>query len=146
MRALGLLLLLCACAAPKLPPAPLSLRDESAPIASQVDAALARLSGDWVVIEGAGVRPGARIAVHDGLMRIDGAPMPIADEGMGRFRLAGQPIWVHWIDADNRTAALGEPGGTRVWIMDRGGASGERLSAAREILTWYGYALDRMLR
>ncbi|NIY99674.1 lipocalin, partial [Salipiger sp. HF18] len=35
-------------------------------------------------------------------------------------------------------------GGARVWIMDRTGRPGERLTAAREILEWYGYDLRRL--
>jgi apolipoprotein D and lipocalin family protein len=60
------------------------------------------------------------------------------------LRLGGAPLWVHWLDFDNRTAALGAPDGSRVWIMDRSGAPAERLSAAREILDWYGYDLSRL--
>lgn len=51
---------------------------------------------------------------------------------------------MHWLDDDNRTAALGDPGGARVWIMDRTGTPRERLAAARSILAWYGYDLGRL--
>ena len=39
---------------------------------------------------------------------------------------------------------LGDPNGTRVWIMDRTGRPGDRLRPAQEILEWYGYDLSRM--
>lgn len=144
MRILALVVLLAGCAAPPLPHAPLPLRNPTAPIASQLDATLARLSGDWVVVQGAGLAPGTRVSLGPATARIGGAALPVSDTGKGRLTLGGQAVWVHWLDADDRTAALGDPGGSRVWIMDRTGAPGERLTAAREILAWYGYDLERL--
>lgn len=147
MRALAIVLLLAACARPaSLPPEPVAVRNPTAPVASQANASLARFAGDWVVVEGVGVRPGARLRIDGNVMTIDGRPQPVTDEGTGRFRLSGQPLWVHWLDGDNRTAALGDPNGGRVWIIDRTGTPGERLSAARHILTWYGYDLAQLAR
>ncbi|EIE52231.1 Lipocalin family protein [Citreicella sp. 357] len=147
MRRLALLVLLAACARPADPlPPSVPVRNPAAPVASQANASLARFAGDWVVVEGAGLRPGARLRIDNGLMTVDGRPQPLSDEGTGRFRLSGDPLWVHWLDADNRTAALGSPNGGRVWIMDRNGAPGERLRAAHEILTWYGYDLSQLER
>ena len=120
------------------------MRNPTAPIASQVDASLARLSGDWVVVQGAGLQPGSRLRFGAGTMLLDGVSLRLADKGQGRLDLAGEAIWVHWLDVDNRTAALGDPDDGRVWIMDRTGRPGERLRAAREILEWYGYDLSRM--
>ncbi|SMX44865.1 hypothetical protein MAA8898_03079 [Maliponia aquimaris] len=139
-----LVALLAGCAAPSLPRAPLPLRNPTAPVASQLDATLARLSGDWVVVQGAGMAPGTALGFGPGSVRIGGAALPASDTGKGRLMLGGQAVWVHWLDADNRTAAMGDPGGGRVWIMDRTGAPGERLTAAREILSWYGYDLARL--
>lgn len=144
-RALAALLLLSACAgAPELPEVTIPLRNPTAPVASQADATAARLSGDWVVVQGAGVAPGTGLRFSDAAMTLDGVAIPLAGRGPGRFDLAGQTVWVHWLDADNRTAAMGDPGGGRVWIMDRSGRPGERLHAAREILRWYGYDLRRL--
>ncbi len=98
------------------------------------------------MVEGAGVRPGAALRIEGGVMTIDGRPHPLSVEGTGRFALSGQPLWVHWLDADDRTAAMGDPSGGRVWIMDRRGAPGERLVAAHEILRWYGYDLAQLAR
>ncbi|MBY6119729.1 lipocalin family protein [Mameliella alba] len=143
MRALCLVLALAGCAA--VPPkTDLPLRNPTAPVASQADAALGRLSGDWRVVQGAGVYPGTRVRFDAGQAVIGGRAMPVTDEGQGRLMLGGAPVWVYWIDADNRTAALGDPDGRRVWIMDRTGTPGERLRAAREILAWYGYDLERL--
>lgn len=145
LAALLALALLGACAA-KAPPAAVAipLRNPTAPVGSQADAGLARLQGDWTVTEGAGMPAGARIEISGSELRIDGVALPLTEEMPGRLRVGQEVLWVHWIDADNRTAAMGEPGGGRVWIMDRRGAPGERRAAAREILDWYGYDLSRM--
>ncbi|MBE9635658.1 lipocalin family protein [Salipiger mangrovisoli] len=137
------LLLACADAAPP-PPAEIPLRNPTAPVGSQADAGLARLLGGWTVTEAAGMTPGAHIEIAAGEMRIDGVALPLREETPGRLRVGDEPLWVHWIDADNRTAVIGAPGGGRVWIMDRRGAPGERRTAAREILAWYGYDLARL--
>ena len=148
MRAVLLCLALAGCAAgtaaPVLPPVTISLRNPTAPVASQADAGSSRLSGDWVVVEGAGIAPGARLRFEPSRVTVGGVSLPLADLGLGRLTLGGEAIWVHWIDADNRTAALGDPEGRRVWIMDRSGRPGERLAAARSILEWYGYDLARL--
>ncbi|WP_425102143.1 lipocalin [Tropicibacter sp. S64] len=120
------------------------VRNPTAQVASQADVTLDRLSGDWVVVEGYGIAPGARIRIADGLFVLDGRPMPMVVERAGRLMVQGRPVWVHWLDVDNRTAALGDPNGSQVWIMDRTGKPGERRQAARDILAWYGYDLGRM--
>ncbi|MGP6086220.1 lipocalin family protein [Antarctobacter jejuensis] len=120
------------------------LRNPTAPVASQVDATAQRLSGDWVVVQGAGLRPGAVLRFEVDQVRIDGQVVDFNAGKQGRFSLGGQEYWVYWLDADNRTAAIGDPDGRRVWIMDRTGKPGERLRAAREILEWYGYDLSRL--
>ncbi|SDG39524.1 lipocalin family protein [Alloyangia pacifica] len=137
--------LLSACSA-KAPPAPetLPLRNPTAPVGSQADAGLARLQGGWIVTEGAGMTPGARIEISAAEMRVAGVALPLQEETPGRLRVGGESLWVHWIDADNRTAVIGAPGGGRVWIMDRRGNPGERRAAAHEILDWYGYDLSRL--
>lgn len=143
--ALALILLLAACAKPAtLPEVPIPLRNPTAPVASQVDASLLRLQGDWVVVQGAGLTPGSRLNFGAKAVRIGGVAIPLQDKGQGRLVMGDEQLWVHWLDADNRTAAMGNPQGTRVWIMDRTGKPGERLNAAREILEWYGYDLSRM--
>lgn len=139
------LLAVAGCAAPAvLPVVPIPLRNPTAPIASQADVTMARLSGDWIVVQGAGIAPGTRLSFGADAVRIGGGSVPLKSATPGRMHLGDEVIWVHWIDADNRTAALGNPDGGRVWVMDRAGKPGERLRAAREILSWYGYDLSRM--
>lgn len=141
-----MLFALAGCSAPEVlaPTANVPLRNPTAPVASQSDVTAARLVGDWTVVQGAGIAPGTRITVSGRDMRIGGASLPLSALGEGRFRMGEEVIWVHWLDFDNRTAALGNPDGSRVWIMDRIGQPAERLVAARDILDWYGYDLSRL--
>jgi len=69
--------------------------------------------------------------------------------GQGRFRpVAGTrfddaDLWVLWMDADDRTVAIGTPGGSFGWIMDRQPTGGEdRITAAKDIMEWMGYDLS----
>jgi apolipoprotein D and lipocalin family protein len=123
---------------------PFDLRKQSAPVASQVNVTAARLTGTWRVTSGAGILPRQVLKFTEYSLSINGKTTPFKQLGPGRFRFFGEEIWVHWMDADNRTAALGAPSGEMFWIMDRGDASGDRLRAAREILEWYGYDLKQM--
>ncbi|NIY98233.1 lipocalin, partial [Salipiger sp. HF18] len=91
MRRLALALVLCGCAAaPELPQAPIPLRNPAAPVASQADVTQGRLGGDWVVVQGAGLTPGARLRFSDGAMSLDGVNMPLAETGPGRYAVGGQ--------------------------------------------------------
>lgn len=134
----------CAATPPALQDIDIPLRNPTARVASQVDADLSRLDGEWIVVKGAGIAPGAKLGFSRGTLAVNGVVLPLVDKGQGRLDLNGDALWVHWLDADNRTAALGDPGGGRVWIMDRTGRPGERLRAAQDILKWYGYDLSRM--
>lgn len=126
----------------------LPLRNPTVQVASQLDATQERLSGDWIVVQGAGVAPGTRVRIASGQIRIgDGLPRGFAPLGQGRFQSGDSALWIHWLDVGNRTVALGDPAGTRVWIMDRTATgSRDRLIAARDILGWYGYDLTRLSR
>ncbi|WP_323768944.1 lipocalin family protein [Antarctobacter sp.] len=143
MRHLMAALFLAGCAAApavtKLP-----LRNPTAPVASQTDATLGRLAGDWRIVQAAGIAPGSQLRFGADQAVLAGQAVPMSDQGRGRLLLGDSPVWVYWIDADNRTAAVGDPDGRRVWIMDRTGRPGERLKIAREILEWYGYDLSRL--
>ena len=125
------------------------VRDRAAPISSQVDVTAARLAGDWVVRASWSdvARPGERLHLRAGA---GGAlwlgDMALPARGMGRFGGTGgiPEWWVLWLDADNRTAAIGTPGGDFGWVMDRkpkGGA--DRITAAKDIMDWMGYDMAR---
>ncbi|HSG55175.1 MAG TPA: lipocalin family protein [Paracoccaceae bacterium] len=137
------LALLAACAAPEAPPAPMALRNPAAPVASQANVTLEGLAGEWLVVQGAGIAPGTRVTVTDQGLQLGEALFVQSDAG--RFARGPDRLWVHWLDVGQRTAALGDPDGRRVWIMDRTAqSSADRITAAREILDWYGYDLTRM--
>ncbi len=123
-----------------------NLRTADAPLASQSDATIDRLDGRWIVVEGVGINHGFNLNFSGSRVRIDNEEKSVTSLGEGRFLFGEDPVWVHWLDVNNRTAAMGDPNGTRVWIMDRTGAPGDRLKAAREILEWYGYDLSRLQR
>ena len=131
-------------------PEPKGARDPKVPIASQVDVTAARLKGDWVVraswTETAKV--GERIT-----LRLGGGGalwlgnIALKPQGQGRFGGAGgvPEWWVLWLDHDNRTAAIGTPGGEFGWIMDRAPKGGaDRIRAAKQIMQWSGYDMARM--
>lgn len=137
---------LAGCAAPEasLPLAEIPLRNPTVTVASQSDVTLGRLAGTWTIVEGAGVVAGSALRVTSDTIVLSGVVLPLRGLGNGRFRMGDETLWVHWLDFDNRTAALGNPDGSRVWIMDRIGAPGERLDVGREILEWYGYDMSRL--
>ena len=139
--AVGAALALAACARLTPDAAPLPLRNPTAPVASQTDVTLARLTGRWQVIEARGLPPGGTVIFGPDTLRIANGVEPLRVLGQGRFATSDSEYWVHWLDADNRTAALGDPHGSWFAILDRGDGSTDRLNAAREILAWYGYQL-----
>jgi len=151
LRTLVLLLVLAGCATPpRAPTVPIPLRNPTAPVASQIDVTQDRLAGDWIVVQGAGLPPGTRVTIGTDLLRTETPTQSkvstFTPRGQGRYDTGDGPLWVHWIDVGNRTAALGDPSGSRVWIMDRAASgSPDRIRAAREILDWYGYDLMRMV-
>ena len=134
----------CGRTTPDLPAPPAPLRQSGAPVGAQIDVTAARLEGEWQVVRGAGVPPGAAVRFAPGRMRIAGTDHAVEEVAPGRFTVAGRPLWVHWLDADGRTAAMGDPGGAWVFVLDRTGRPGERLAAAEEILDWYGYDLTAL--
>lgn len=144
-----LVLLLAGCAVSPSGPLPGSLRNPSAPVASQVDVTTARLSGDWVVVQDVGLPVGTQVRIASDRMRTmtktQNRVAAFVAIGQGLYETEHGPLWVHWLDSGDRTAAIGDPTGNRVWIMDRTGASSpDRIQAAREILAWYGYDLTRL--
>ncbi|MBB3985188.1 apolipoprotein D and lipocalin family protein [Sagittula marina] len=121
------------------------VRNPTTPVASQADVTEARVMGDWVVVQSSLAPQGTPIHVGNSALRIGARMMPMQARGQGRFASGDGQIWVHWLDADNRTMALGDPEGGWFAILDRSGRPGERLRAAREILEWYGYDVTRGL-
>ena len=137
----------CLATAPKAPP----LRDPKVSISSQVDVTAKRMAGDWVVRVSLSetARPGERLTLRAGQgggLWLGEIALP--DRGQGRFGGGGgvPEWWVLWLDAGNRTAAIGTPGGEFGWIMDRRASGGEdRIKAAKEIMQWVGYDMSRAM-
>ncbi|MBP0482869.1 lipocalin [Sagittula salina] len=127
-----------------LPRAPVPLRNPTAPVASQTDVSLSRLGGRWQVVESSRAEAGTEVLFGANAMRFGTDTRVLVPQGLGRFDWGEGTLWVHWLDADNRTLAMGDPGGGWFAILDRTGRPGERLRAAREILEWYGYDLSRL--
>lgn len=153
------MLALAACAAS---PPVTGFRDPAAPIYSSAVFDPAGLSGDWVQVADFAASsgcsaPGLRFVSAGAVQRADGALCiagqrravagPLVPAGPGRFTLAGLqgPVWVLWADADLRTLVLGTPSGRFGMILNRDGSlPADRLTAAREVLAWNGYDLDRL--
>lgn len=63
----------------------------------------------------------------------------------GRYILPNlsAPLWVLWIDENNRTMALGTPDRSFGMIVSIDNPPPDRMNAAREILAWNGYDLTQ---
>ena len=124
----------------------LPVRNPTAPVASQADVTIDRLAGRWRVVEAYPDQAPRIVIIGEGAVRLDtNDPVSAGLIGPGRLQVGDAVWWVHWLDVDNRTAAIGDPDGDFVWIMDRTPASSpDRLAAARDVLGWYGYDLTRI--
>jgi len=142
-------------------------RDPGAGISSTTRFDLARMAGDWRVVERFGdpADPNARqperyVFGGDTVTRhwwtcndwaktpncVDLEEVfPVTVTGPGRIEIAGRALWVLWVDDGFRTAAIGHPSGGYGWIMERGPGAVDRRNAAREILAWAGYDLTRLV-
>ena len=146
---LGLLVLLAACTAR---PEPVSVtRDLSRPVYSIAGFDAARLSGDWVQVAGFGACAGGSLQVGAGvaydLCLASGQARGEAQAtGVpGRFQTKDGGLWVLWADADNRTLVIGGPDGRIGAVLNRGAdISPDRLTAARDILSFNGYDVARL--
>ena len=155
-----MVLALAACGPRSTPVA--GFRDAAVPIYSSAVFDAATLAGDWRQVAEFAEAPGCRasgvrfvpvgaVLQIDGQLCLAGKPVVIAGMlrpvGPGRFGLPGvpEPVWVLWADTDVRTLVLGTPSGRFGLILNRGAdLPGDRLVAAREVLAWNGYDLDRL--
>lgn len=130
-------------------------RDLSAPIAATTRFEPHRLAGDWWVRSEFSEMPvAARQVSYDLLggsgfaIGPKGGPLTRHDLTEGaRWKASGaQPeIWLLWVDADYRTAAIGTPDGTIGMILDRSATGGsDRITAARDVLDWFGYDMTKL--
>ena len=148
-------LLLGGCAAEPVA-TPVSFRAANAPIWSNAQFDISRLTGRWQQVAGfstdgkdcapggievSGKLPSQTIA---GRLCLNGQSLsfsgPLSATGPGRLTVADQEWWVIWVDTDYRTMAIGTPSGAFGFILNRGGARpADRLRAAREIFDFNGY-------
>ncbi len=153
MRRIALALMLAGCAAV---PSGDGYRDRSVPIASTTRGGVADLAGDWVIAQSFGnfgrAGHGLRIAPTEGgadwLVPVPGGTTRLRMQAgqPGRYLAAnGTEIWLLWADDAFRTAAVGTPDGSFGWIMNRqNAASADRTTAARDVLAFFGYDIDRL--
>jgi apolipoprotein D and lipocalin family protein len=149
------LLLLAACATP--PGGDAVFRNAGAPIWSAAAFAPSGIAGRWQQVAAyqtaaSGSCRGGAVAfepVAGGLMaegslclngsvrKISGLARPA---GPGRLALAGEEDWwILWVDSGYRTLAVGTPSGAFGFVLDRGTAAPDRLTAAREVFDFNGY-------
>ncbi len=156
-----LCLFLVACS--PAPPPNASFRDGQKQLYSTADLPASRLIGRWRQEAGFGAACGVtrfqgidftvengavQVAYHLCLNgRIQQGQGPLVGQ-QGRYNLPqlAVPIWVLWIDADNRSMAIGTPNGRLGMILSKDAIPNDRLSAAREILDWNGYDLAQMVK
>ncbi|MEQ8897048.1 MAG: lipocalin family protein [Roseovarius sp.] len=136
-----------------------AIRDSDARISSQVNVTADRLAGNWHIRTRWPGTPNpagplrlvqsAQTLTLTGTATNGPVTTTLTPLGQGRFRAGNSqafgdsPLWVLWMDADNRTAAIGTPDGRFGWIMDRAPTGGaDRITAAREIMEWMGYDLS----
>lgn len=145
------LALLIACAAPMSPPAPLPLRNPTAPLGGTTRFNAGDFAGDWHTVACLGICAAqARYS-----MATDGVFLRGTAAGAASYRQTGPGILrdttsdgilvVMWVDEGFRTAAVGDADGTWAAVIDRrpGGAA-DRIKAATEILDFYGWDISRL--
>jgi apolipoprotein D and lipocalin family protein len=152
---LALMLALSACAAPAPPTA--VFRKADVPIYSAAAFQPAQIAGRWNQVAGYQVtargkcgtsglefRPAPGGLAVDGILCLNGIERPVSGfatpNGPGRLAVEGQEDWwILWVDSGYRTLAVGTPSGRFGFVLDRGGAAADRLTAARDIFDFNGY-------
>ena len=146
-------------------------RNPSAQIASQTNVTADRLAGDWAIRQRFASPSGPKFAMTLSPLPEGALQMTVvrsvcegdvcsgvetlvllAPTGPGRWTPVDPPaglfdaeLWVMWMDFDDRTAAIGTPTGEFGWIMDKNiSGGGDRITAAREIMEWFGYNLAQL--
>ena len=138
-----------------------AFRPKGAPIYSAAAFDVGRITGEWQQVAsyaagpGPGCAPGraafgqgpvglqltARLCLN-GTERVVSGPVQMV--GPGRLSVPGMADWwVIWVDSGYRTLAIGTPDGSFGFVLDRGRAPPDRLSAAAEIFDFNGYPKSR---
>lgn len=141
------------------PPAP-SYRDQTQPIASAALFDPDRFSGTWHEVAAFhDLQPHCTFGTWDMVRTAEGYLMStscptsqanVIAEPAGRMTARfdtseTQSLWILWVDEGYRTAVVGTPDGTVGWILNRQPAiPSDRMRAAREMLDFNGYDLERL--
>lgn len=139
-------------------------RDPAVPISSSGAFDPARFAGSWSVVAAFGEEAACGATAEEwvaaaegfdvqGSHCVGGAAMGFASQGRivgpGRIEQAmpggGETLWVLWVDADYRIAAVGTPSGRFGRIMSRGpNPRSDLLDGARQVLAFNGYDISRL--
>ncbi len=153
---------------------PSALRDTSVPIASTTRFDADRFAGSWRVVARLAApgdisaqaperfdftaTDGGFAVLHyigvcsgpDCAFQKEETAARVSGPGRLRMKLDGKQVelWLLWVDADYRTAAIGTPSGAFGWIMEKGSKTTppDRLAAAKDILDWMGYDLSKLIQ
>jgi apolipoprotein D and lipocalin family protein len=148
-------LVLAACAAK--PPISGAFRAADAPIWSAAAFQPAQIAGHWRQVAGfqaagagcagediefqpvgSGLQVRGNLCLNGAVRNVSGLAETI---GPGRLQIKGQEDWwILWVDSGYRTLVIGTPSGRFGFILDRGAIPADRLTAAREVLDFNGYA------
>ncbi|MBV7378770.1 lipocalin [Maritimibacter dapengensis] len=133
-------------------PTPRGVRDTDVTMNAVVGVADTRLTGDWIEVAAIGRTPGGSWSIT---ASPDGGLIVTGPDGVGRGSLGPtgrltlstflEPLFLLWIDADDRTAVLGTRSGAPAIVLDRRAAlPADRAKAVRDILDWNGYDLSQL--
>ena len=139
-----------------------AFRPANAPIWSSAAFDLARIEGRWTQAAGfaAGTAPGCRAGGAEFTRGVGGMEIaarlclngrevavsgPLRMVGPGRMAVPGMADWwVIWVDSGYRTLAVGTPGGSFGFVLDRGRIGPDRMVAAEEVFDFNGYSRARL--
>jgi apolipoprotein D and lipocalin family protein len=128
------------------------------PIWSAAAFAPAQIAGRWQQVAAYQAAPDAKCGAGalefqpangglavDGVLCLNGAERKVRGlaqpVGPGRLAVQGdEDWWILWVDSGYRTLAIGTPSGAFGFVLDRGTAAPDRLTAAREVFDFNGYA------
>lgn len=132
-------------------------RTEAIPIWSAAAFDPGAIAGGWQQVAGFATKPGGcaggalqflpdaggfvvtgSLCLNGKATRINARATP---NGPGRLAVSGQEDWwILWVDSGYRTLAIGTPSGGFGFVLDRGAIPPDRLTAAREVFDFNGYA------
>lgn len=148
-----MVVILSGCAASVAPPAPIPLRNPTAPLGGTTRFNAADFAGDWhtVACLGACAARARYVQAEGGIVLRQSASGTAAyrqgGPGILRASEGDRVLVVMWVDEGFRTAAVGDADGAWAAVIDRrADGAADRLAAATEILDFYGWDVSRLQR